>query len=281
VHGTDSRPFAWDSLGYVCHPADGATLSADNALCPSVLTETQQGFHRKEFTMRNTITRKHAALAVACALALGIFSASANGQTPNFTYSDRNALVVDSQGVPYKNSFGECWRISFGPASPWTAACGGALPPVAAVQYVAPAPAPVVMAAVAPLPVYERVAFDANVLFDSDKYALRPAGRDTLDEFVGKIRGLDSQSIMAVGYADRMGTDAHNQVLSQNRVDAVKNYLVGKGIASNRVQSSAKGETQPTTLAGDCKDANNPKNVACMQPDRHVFIEISGNRAVN
>ena len=231
--------------------------------------------------MRNTFTRKHAALAVACALALGIFSASANGQTPNFTYSDRNALLVDSQGVPYKNSFGECWRISVGPASPWTAACGGALPPVAAVQYVAPAPAPVVMAAVAPLPVYERVAFDANVLFDSDKYALRPAGRDTLDEFVGKLRGLDSQSIMVVGYADRMGSEASNQVLSQNRVDAVKDYLVGKGIASNRVQTSAKGETQPTTLAGDCKDANNPKNVACMQPDRHVFIEISGNRAVN
>jgi OOP family OmpA-OmpF porin len=137
------------------------------------------------------------------------------------------------------------------------------------------------MAAAAPLPVYERVAFDANVLFDSDKFALRPAGRDTLDQFVGKLRGLDSQSIIAIGYADRMGTHADNQVLSQNRVDAVKAYLVSKGIASNRVQTSAKGETQPTTFLGGCKDANNATNVACMQPDRHVFIEISGNRIVN
>ena len=233
--------------------------------------------------MRNSFTRKHTALAVACALALGIFSVSANAQTPNFTYSDRNALLVDSQGVPYKNSFGECWRISFGPASPWTAACGGVLPPVAAVQVVAPAPAsaPVVMAAVAPLPVYERVTFDANILFDSDKSAIQPAGRDKLDQFVSNIRGLDTQSIMAIGYADRMGTQADNQVLAEQRVDAVKAYLVGQGIASNRVQTSAKGEMQPTTALADCKDANNATNVACMQPDRHVFIEVSGTRLVN
>ena len=58
----------------------------------------------------------------------------------------------------------------------------------------------------------------------------------------------------------------------------MKSYLVGKGIASERVKSSARGETQPSTSAGECKDANNVKNVACMQADRHVFIEVSGNR---
>jgi OOP family OmpA-OmpF porin len=83
---------------------------------------------------------------------------------------------------------------------------------------------------------------------------------------------------MLVGYADRMGTHADNQTLSQERVDSVKTYLVGKGIASERVQTSAGGETQPDTFAGECKDANNAKNVACMQPDRHVFIEVSGTR---
>jgi hypothetical protein len=48
--------------------------------------------------------------------------------------------------------------------------------------------------------------------------------------------------------------------------------------ADKRISGSDKGETQPTTAVGDCKDANTPKNVACMQPDRHVFIEISGIR---
>jgi len=138
------------------------------------------------------------------------------------------------------------------------------------------APAPV---AAAPL-VYEKVAFDANILFDSDKSALRPAGQDKLDQFVGSIHGLDKQSIVAVGYADRMGTDAANQTLSRERVDVVRTYLVSKGITWDRVQTSAKGESLPTTYAGECKDANNAKNVACMQPDRHVFIEVSGTRQV-
>lgn len=234
--------------------------------------------------MRITFTGKHAALAVACALALSVFSATANAQITDINNINQKALLVDTRGVPVMNGFGECWRTPYGGPAPssWTAACGGAVPARVA-EYVAPAPAPVpvVVAAAAPLPVYERVAFDANVLFDSDKSALRPAGRDTLDAFVSKIHGFESQSIMAIGYADRMGTHADNQVLSQQRVDTVKAYLVGKGIASNRLQTSAKGETQPTTLPGDCKDANIPKNVACMQPDRRVFIEISGSRIVN
>lgn len=228
--------------------------------------------------MRNTLTRKPTAVAVACALALGVFSATANSQTQDISNIDQKSLLVDSQGVPVRNGFGECWHTSYGPAPAWTAGCHAQVPtPVA--QYVAPAP--VVVAEAAPLPVYERVVFDANVLFDSDKSALRPAGRDKLDAFVSNIRGLESQSIMAIGYADRMGTHASNQVLSQQRVDAVKAYLVSKGIASNRVQTSAEGETQPTTFAGECKDANNATNVACMQPDRHVFIEVSGTRITN
>lgn len=228
--------------------------------------------------MRNSFTRKHTALAVACALALGVFSATANAQITDIANIDNKQLLVDSRGTVVMSGFGHCWHTGYGPAPSWTAGCGG-IAPVAVAQYVAPAP--VVVAAAAALPVYERVTFDANILFDSDKSAIRPAGRDKLDRFVADIRGLDSQSIMAIGYADRMGTQADNQALSQQRVDAVKTYLVGKGIASNRVQTSAKGETQPTTFSGDCKDANNATNVACMQPDRHVFIEVSGTRVVN
>lgn len=230
--------------------------------------------------MRNTFARKQTCLALACALALGLFSTSAGAQLSQ----DENALAVDSGGKPVMSGFGLCVRSGFGPAPAWTVACHGAAPVPVAVYYdapaatAAPAPLPAAAIAAAALPAWEKVAFDANVLFDSDKSALRPAGRDTLDEFVGKIHGLDSQTIMLVGYADRMGTHAANQTLSQQRVDAVKAYLVGQGIAADRLQTSARGETQPSTLPGECKDANNVKNVACMQADRHVFIEVSGSR---
>jgi OOP family OmpA-OmpF porin len=237
--------------------------------------------------MRITFTRKHTVLAAACALALGVFSATANAQISDIASIDNKQRVVDTQGAVVMSSFGQCWHTGYGPAPEWTAACGGLRPVVAVAPYVAPAPAPaaapapVVMAAAAPLPVSKKVTVDANILFDSDKSAIRPADRDKLDRLVADIRGLDSQNITATGHADRMGSDASNQVLSQQRVDAVKAYLVGKGIASNRVQTSAKGETQPTTSAGECKDAKNPANVACLQPDRHVSIEVSGTRTVN
>jgi OOP family OmpA-OmpF porin len=222
--------------------------------------------------MRTTFIKQQFGLAAACAVALGVLSGTAVAQQP-----DEKALVTDMRGNVVKSGSGLCVHSNFGPPPLWTEGCH---PYVPMAQYVAPAPQYVAVAA-APLVLYEKVTFETNVLFDSDKSALRPLGRDKLDAFVQKIHGLDTQSIVAVGYADRMGTDANNQTLSRQRVDAVRTYLVGKGIAWNRVQTSAKGESQPTTYAGECKDANNAKNVACMQPDRHVFIEVSGTRRIN
>jgi OOP family OmpA-OmpF porin len=223
--------------------------------------------------MRTTFSKRHLGLAAACALAFSALSATAVAQQP-----DEKALITDARGEPVKSGSGLCVHSAFGPAPLWTMGCHPYQPVQAA--YVAPAEkaAPVYVAAAAPLAIYENVSFDANILFESDKSALRSNGRAQLDQFVDKIHGLDSQSIVAVGYADRMGTDASNLTLSRERVDAVRSYLVAKGIAWDRVQTSAKGESRPSTYAGECKDANNAKNVACMQPDRHVFIEVSGTR---
>jgi OOP family OmpA-OmpF porin len=230
--------------------------------------------------MRSTVIKIPATLAIACAVALGVFAATANAQVRDI---NETALLLDTRGAPVMSPEGLCWHTGYGPAPLWTAGCH-AERPVPVAQYVAPVaapeprPAPAIVAAAAPLRVYEKVAFDANVLFDSNKSVLRPADRDTLDAFVSKIGGLDTQSVTAVGYADRMGSDASNQILSEERVGAVKSYLVSKGVPADRVKTSAWGETRPSTAAAECKDVNNRKNVACMQPDRHVSIEISGTR---
>jgi OOP family OmpA-OmpF porin len=227
--------------------------------------------------MRTAYTKKRPGLTVACALALGVLSGTAAAQVQ----PDEKALVTDTRGLPVTSGSGLCVHSSFGPSPAWTAGCHAYVPATTA-QYVAPAPAPFPVAAVAaaPLPVYEKVSINANVFFDSDRSALRQAGRDSLDEFVGKIHGLDAERITATGYSDRMGEGKANQALSQKRVDAVKAYLIGKGVASDRVQTGAKGESRPSTFAGECKEANNVKNVACMQSDRHVFVEVAGTRLV-
>ena len=50
------------------------------------------------------------------------------------------------------------------------------------------------------------------------------------------------------------------------------------GVLSEAASAQAVVQQHAIVMAGECKDANNVKNVACMQPDRHVFVEVSGTR---
>jgi OOP family OmpA-OmpF porin len=95
------------------------------------------------------------------------------------------------------------------------------------------------------------------------------------------VKTINSASISAEGHTDRFGTNKYNQDLSERRVAAVKAYLVSKGIDSGTVRTTAKGETQPVTKAGDCKGAKSAKVIACLQPDRRVEIEVTGSRLVS
>jgi OmpA-OmpF porin, OOP family len=226
-----------------------------------------------EETMKTSFSRKQLTLAVACALALGLTSGFAQAQ--NFGSNESREVWKAAPAQIWKNGFGECWHSAYGPPPAYNE-CN----PAPAAQYVAPAPAPIVLAAAPPQPVYEKVTLDANVLFDFDKSVLRPEGRKTLDAFAENLKSINSAEIAAVGFADRFGTDGYNQALSERRVATVKAYLVAKGIEPKwGVHSSAKGESQPTTAAGECKGATpNAGNIACLQPDRHVSVEITGNQ---
>lgn len=226
--------------------------------------------------MKTSSARKQLSLAVACALALGFATGAARAR--DFPPAAERNLVTDTRIQVWKNGYGECWHSAFGPP-PGYNECNPA--PIA--QYVAPAPAPYVapvVIAAAPQPVYEKIVLDANVLFDFDKSALRPDGRDTLDSFVDKLKTLNAAEIAAVGFADRFGTDSYNQALSERRVATVKAYLVSKGVEPKwGVHSSARGESQPTTAAGECKGATaTASTIVCLQPDRHVSVQISGMR---
>jgi OOP family OmpA-OmpF porin len=227
--------------------------------------------------MKTIYTKKQVQLAAACALALGVLSGSASAQSfaPN---NDRELWVnsASSGEQVWLNGYGECWHSAYGP-TPAANICN----PAKVAEYVAPAPAPYVApVVVAKAAVYERVAFDTNVLFDFDKSVLRLAGMQSLDAFVAKITGsMRTETITATGYTDRIGTDSYNQSLSERRVAAVKDYLIGKGIEAKWVTTSGKGETLPTTYAGECTGAKATNGtIACLQADRHVFLEVSGSK---
>jgi outer membrane protein OmpA-like peptidoglycan-associated protein len=124
----------------------------------------------------------------------------------------------------------------------------------------------------------EKVILDAGALFDFDGYELRPEGRAALDEFLGSLDGATLGTIRAVGHADRLGSEGYNQILSEDRAEAVKAYLVSKGIEPGRVQAEGRGATQPVTKPGDCAGGKSAKILACLQPDRRVGIEVAGTR---
>ena len=134
------------------------------------------------------------------------------------------------------------------------------------------------VAAVGPEPAYEKVALDAKVMFGSGSSRLSAAGRDALNLFLRSMYGLESRTVVAIGYADRMGSEASNRVLSEERADAVKAYLVSRGLSAERVRTGARGAAEPETRPDQCSGGSRADNVACLQPDRHVFIVVSGTR---
>ena len=135
---------------------------------------------------------------------------------------------------------------------------------------VAPPPPPPPAAAAPAAPVSEKVTFAADAFFDFDKSVLKPEAKAKLDDLVAKTKAVALEVIIAVGHTDAVGADAYNQKLSVARSEAVKAYLVSKGIEKNRVYTEGKGEKQPV--------ADN-KTAEGRAKNRRVEIEVVGTRA--
>jgi len=192
-----------------------------------------------------------------------------------------SAYLIDAERQVVKSPQGMCWRTQWW--SPATAVCEcdkDLMPAAACTVAAAPAPAPKPMAPkpapMAPKPVTQKVTLSADVLFDFDRYALKPEGKAKLDDLVGQIKGIALEVIIAVGHTDRIGSDAYNQKLSVQRAESVKAYLVSKGIQPNRIYTEGKGEKQPVK---SCPDSRNFKEtIACLAPNRRVEVEVVGTK---
>ncbi len=228
--------------------------------------------------MNDSFTKKQILLALSCAMAFGAMSNVAMAQANS---TDKSGYLVDQRNVVARSGTNLCWRTGYWTPALAIAECDPDLVRTAAKvadpekKPLAAAPAPTVK------PAAQRVKLDADTLFKFNKADLSPAGRAALDEFVAKSKDIKPEVIMAVGHADRFGSETYNQALSEKRAAAVKTYLVGNGIDANRVQTEGRGETQPITKEGECLGAKSAKVIACLQPDRRVEIEVVGTRQSN
>ena len=97
-----------------------------------------------------------------------------------------------------------------------------------------------------------------NVYFDFGKYTLRSESFAELDELVSYMKWKENERIEIGGHTDNVGNDADNLKLSQQRAEAIRQYLIKKGIQPARVIAKGYGASQP--VADNSTDEGRQKN---------------------
>ena len=169
-----------------------------------------------------------------------------------------------SQAGIVVNSTGLCWRDSGWTPATAATECDGALK--------SSAPARIVPKAEAEKPVAKtaqalRVTYLSRSLFDFDRAVLKPEGRSAMDQLIARLTSVNVEVIIATGHTDSVGTDKYNLDLGMRRADAVRNYLVAKGLEPARVYVDSKGERDPV--------ATN-KTAQGRSENRRVVVEVYG-----
>ncbi len=144
-----------------------------------------------------------------------------------------------------------CYRTGYWAPSMAIAACDPDLvpkppappPPPAA----APAPPPPPPPPPAPAPAVQKITLASKALFDFDKAVLKPEGKAAIDsEILSKLPMVQKlELVLVTGHTDRIGTQQYNQKLSERRADAVRDYLVSKGVPKDKIETLGMGKTQP------------------------------------
>jgi outer membrane protein OmpA-like peptidoglycan-associated protein len=107
----------------------------------------------------------------------------------------------------------------------------------------------------------------SDVLFDFNKYTLKPEAREKLAKVSGILLAYPNLKVQVEGYTDNIGSDEYNQKLSEQRADGVREYLVSQSVTDNNVTAKGYGKSDP--VADNSTNDGRAKN-------RRVELVVSG-----
>jgi OOP family OmpA-OmpF porin len=229
------------------------------------------------------LTLKSRTIAILLAAA-GFFAATSAAQAQNA--ADR-IYVIDARSEVVKSGSDLCWRTGYWtPAAaandPAGCSCDKDLLPKSKCDPVAPtAAAPsgasnaAAQATAAAAPA-KSVTLGAKELFGFNAATLSKGGAAEIDKAViAKLPEVGKVTfVMVTGHTDRLGSHEYNQKLSEKRANAVKAYLVKKGMKAEMIETMGAGKTQPVPGVSCKDDLPRSKLVECLAPNRRVVVEI-------
>ena len=127
----------------------------------------------------------------------------------------------------------------------------------------------------------QKITLASKALFDFDKAVLKPEGKAAIDsEILSKLPQVQKlELVLVTGHTDRIGTQQYNQKLSERRADAVRDYLVSKGVPKDKIETLGMGKTQPVPGVV-CTMTQLKALIACLAPNRRVEVEVKGEGVV-
>lgn len=109
-------------------------------------------------------------------------------------------------------------------------------------------------------------------MFEWNSAVLTPEARARLDaEIIPKVAGVENVRFIVSGHSDRYGTVEYNREISEKRAEAVRAYLLEKGVDAERIEVFGYGQTLPVK---SCPDAKGAALIDCLAPNRRVVVEI-------
>ncbi len=173
---------------------------------------------------------------------------------PAFAQNSPTGYLTNNSNEVVKSGFELCWQTSSTNAP--IEACGDKIEPP---KVIPPKVIPKVEVK------HEKIVINASVLFQFDSYKLSETGKTTLQE---KVVFLKPTAVEIYGHTDLIGTEKYNMKLSQQRAEAVKDFLILNGVEPEKIKTVAMGESQPV-----CKDKKTTKNSDCSVKNRRIELE--------